>query len=27
MQELNIPSAYGDQTEWKKTSQHDMSLS
>lgn len=27
MKELNIYSAYGDQTEWKKTSQQDMSLS
>lgn len=27
MKELNIYSAYGEQTEWKKTSQHDMSLS
>ncbi|SVM42935.1 regulator [Klebsiella pneumoniae] len=27
MKELNIYSAYGDQTEWKKTSQHDISLS
>jgi len=27
MKELNLYSAYGDNTEWKKISQHDVSLS